>query len=84
MLVFPKATAIERAIETNNMPRGVFSLLHGITPEIGADIVTRSQIKARTGTAQYVLLGRMQVVNVEVFSLLSLLAWCVFPCLCRL
>eukprot|EP00750_Incisomonas_marina_P005393 INCI13931.2.p1 GENE.INCI13931.2~~INCI13931.2.p1 ORF type:complete len:484 (+),score=96.51 INCI13931.2:167-1618(+) len=40
------ATAIERAIEANNMPDGVFSLLHGTTPEIGADIVTRSQIKA--------------------------------------
>ena len=48
-----KATAIERAIEANNMPDGVFSLLHGTTPEIGADIVTRSQIKDRTRTAQH-------------------------------
>ena len=40
------AKAILRAIEKNNLPKGLFSLLQGSAPSVSADLVTHPAIKA--------------------------------------
>ena len=40
------AIAIERAIQKNNLPKGMFSLLQGAAPSVSSDLVMHPKIKA--------------------------------------
>ena len=48
-----QASAVQRAIDKfDDIPNGVFSLLHGTTPAIAGDLVTRPAIKVRNTRAK--------------------------------